>query len=525
MRSSKVEERGGRMHVSVRSFLGVVAGLLLYGADPAFSASFDCGRTRTLVEKAICDSPELSALDSQLARAYQDALSQGGRSAAHTRSAQLRWLHARNRCDNSLCLTRSYRQRIAELSGSAPALASNAVPRSSRVPPTRQAIRPQMAPAKIEEPVRQCDQVAAHPDDPEAHAAGVTDEQLNAANTIRICQAAIVEDSQSPRLQFQLARGYLKASNTESAIERLIAAAEQGHGGALAYLGDLHIAGAPGIDPDPMLAKSLLEKAVASGFAPASKLLAEFQDMTEEFAKAEAEEKAAAAQVMESLTTKSFAAYKNPGIIENIFHRRFDKITYNERWTKVYLANIADNIQAVCGTHFTSADVNSLKAEATRDHYNIGAAAVGANLLGVLTQLAQMQRDPGGSMAQAARSSNDEESIFPEAMADSSALFKQMPCGSMALSQFTRNLSAFVSNEEAPIAPRDAIMNACLKNPAPSKYKALDFCMCFGGGLDKTIVSQAHRRRLTTDFRASAIEIMGMERNKSQYRACQHGFN
>ena len=73
--------------------------------------------------------------------------------------------------------------------------------------------------------VRLCDVLAAHPDDPEAFAAGVADAKLDAKAAIAACEQAVKAEPQTPRLHFQLARGYLKADRFENATEQLIAAA------------------------------------------------------------------------------------------------------------------------------------------------------------------------------------------------------------------------------------------------------------------------------------------------------------
>ena len=81
-------------------------------------------------------------------------------------------------------------------------------------------------------PVQACDVLASHPDDPEAYAAGVSNLRLEHDKVIKACEAAIKLDKKSPRLNFQLARGYLSANRLEEAIEQLLSAAKQGHGSA-----------------------------------------------------------------------------------------------------------------------------------------------------------------------------------------------------------------------------------------------------------------------------------------------------
>ena len=64
-----------------------------------FRPSFDCRRAQTAVEHAICNDPELSRLDGQLAKAYSDALDGvQGQARIALRDAQRAWLVERDAC-------------------------------------------------------------------------------------------------------------------------------------------------------------------------------------------------------------------------------------------------------------------------------------------------------------------------------------------------------------------------------------------------------------------------------------------
>lgn len=96
----------------VRAGLAVaLAGL----AQGAVAAAFDCARAATGVERAVCASAALSALDERLAQAYDAALALAADPAA-VRSRQQRWLRGvRDRCADEPCLRRAYEGRLAEL--------------------------------------------------------------------------------------------------------------------------------------------------------------------------------------------------------------------------------------------------------------------------------------------------------------------------------------------------------------------------------------------------------------------------
>jgi len=115
----------------LKIILAVVA--LFFIASPAAAASFDCSKAQSPFEKAICSSPEVSAQDDILARAYQTAL--GGLStdaANEIKSAQRAWLsYAEHSCsddaqpipgdytdDQKGCLAATYRDRIRDLEAS-----------------------------------------------------------------------------------------------------------------------------------------------------------------------------------------------------------------------------------------------------------------------------------------------------------------------------------------------------------------------------------------------------------------------
>jgi uncharacterized protein len=102
-------------------------------ASPAAAASFDCAKAQSPFERAICSSPEVSAQDEILAKAYQTAL--GGLSAdaaGEIKSAQRAWLsYAEHSCsddaqpisgdytdDQKQCLAATYRDRIRDLEAS-----------------------------------------------------------------------------------------------------------------------------------------------------------------------------------------------------------------------------------------------------------------------------------------------------------------------------------------------------------------------------------------------------------------------
>jgi uncharacterized protein YecT (DUF1311 family) len=81
----------------------------------AHSASFDCDKASTLVEKAICGDKELSDLDDTLQSVYKRALSQV-EDAETLKSDQRNWLkNTRNKCKTPGCLKTAYMEHIEVL--------------------------------------------------------------------------------------------------------------------------------------------------------------------------------------------------------------------------------------------------------------------------------------------------------------------------------------------------------------------------------------------------------------------------
>lgn len=88
--------------------------ILFLFSTPAFAASFDCSKASTPIEKAICSSKRLSALDVELAGTYAAARKLSGDAV---RESQRKWLsETRAECeDYEECLEQVYLTRIATL--------------------------------------------------------------------------------------------------------------------------------------------------------------------------------------------------------------------------------------------------------------------------------------------------------------------------------------------------------------------------------------------------------------------------
>jgi len=79
--------------------------------------SFDCAKATTTTEKAICASPDLARLDSQIAQQYRRARSLADASLKATLLTEQRaWLKDRSKCGaDPSCLAASMQKRVQEL--------------------------------------------------------------------------------------------------------------------------------------------------------------------------------------------------------------------------------------------------------------------------------------------------------------------------------------------------------------------------------------------------------------------------
>jgi len=107
--------------------------LALGGIGAAHAASFDCAKSRTGVEKAICADPKLSEYDERIAAAYKRELDEwNGAIRAYVRADQRHWLSEIRRIDDHAdseieavcaqgdlpCLRREYQVRTDEIESS-----------------------------------------------------------------------------------------------------------------------------------------------------------------------------------------------------------------------------------------------------------------------------------------------------------------------------------------------------------------------------------------------------------------------
>jgi hypothetical protein len=369
--------------------------------------------------------------------------------------------------------------------------------------------------------VRFCDEGGAHQDDPEAVAAGIADDKIEAASLIATCEAAVKIDPKTPRFRFQLARGLLLGGLYAPAVEQLVAAAGEGHGASLAYLGDLHLDGGAGIDADPMLAHALFERAIASGFAPARAILNEFEDRSDEFALAQKEEAQWLAE-NPGAAPPSWEKFFRPEIIQGILDQDFDSIEYGELYTKTYLLHVAENIAGVCEAHFTPREVQEMRTAAAMRLATAYTSDPVTGGLATLLEVLKMAANPMELFERSIQADIARENVPDEGMKDAFKLMEIHPCNSAELESFSQNLRAFISDQVVPMAAAGDLMTQCLREAQPTgRYRGQDFCMCFVGAVRTNPMSRAQRLALSERFWPTAQELL-MSGNSS-FSACHSG--
>ena len=94
--------------------LALVA-ISLVGMPYVRSASFDCAKAKTEIEKQICSNTKLSELDDKLTALYNKVLAQSP-VPEDTKEQQREWVKgSRNVCKDAACLERAYASRISDL--------------------------------------------------------------------------------------------------------------------------------------------------------------------------------------------------------------------------------------------------------------------------------------------------------------------------------------------------------------------------------------------------------------------------
>ena len=104
--------------------------------------------------------------------------------------------------------------------------------------------------------VTECDRLAAHDLDPGHVAPGVTRAGMDKPRAIEACRAAVSQEPDNPRLNYQLGRAYGYSGRGEEAMPFRLAAVDADYPQSLFVIGYLHLLGST-IDKDVCRAQEL----------------------------------------------------------------------------------------------------------------------------------------------------------------------------------------------------------------------------------------------------------------------------
>lgn len=142
------------------------------------------------------------------------------------------------------------------------------------------------------EDFHRCDELVAHPDDPNRWADGVLDDQIIPGPAVKFCAEAANAYPDSPRFHFQYGRALWAAKRYEAAVDAFLKAEEMEYGPAYAYLGDAHFHGLGGVERNEDFAVTLYQMAAEAGFTPAEAVLSDIAALDEQVSAPERERSA-----------------------------------------------------------------------------------------------------------------------------------------------------------------------------------------------------------------------------------------
>lgn len=110
-----------------------------------------------------------------------------------------------------------------------------------------------------------CDEVAAHPDDPERVANGVSRADMNVEAAISACRNALEADPDNPRLNYQLARAYGYAGRHDEGEAYRLQALRAGYPQSLFVYGYIRLTGWDGRAADACYGGALIHRSAQAG--------------------------------------------------------------------------------------------------------------------------------------------------------------------------------------------------------------------------------------------------------------------
>jgi hypothetical protein len=119
--------------------------------------------------------------------------------------------------------------------------------------------------AAFSQEVTACDQLAAHPDDPDRVSLGVGQSAVDLPAAIAACTAAVAADPENPRLNYQLGRVYGYAGRGPEGEASRMKAVMAGYPQSLFVVGYIMVTGWSGNPKNPCLGGELIRRSALAG--------------------------------------------------------------------------------------------------------------------------------------------------------------------------------------------------------------------------------------------------------------------
>lgn len=113
--------------------------------------------------------------------------------------------------------------------------------------------------------VTECDELASHPDDPEAVAPGLRRPEMDLPAAVEACRAAVEADPDNPRLNYQLARAYGYSGMHEAGQPYRDAALAAGYPQSLFVVGYIRLIDWDGRGAEPCYGGELIRRSAEAG--------------------------------------------------------------------------------------------------------------------------------------------------------------------------------------------------------------------------------------------------------------------
>lgn len=142
------------------------------------------------------------------------------------------------------------------------ALSAGAIAASADVPLASIAV---YQPSDWSRNVTPCDRLAAHPDDPEAVAPGLSRAEIDTEAALKACHEAVASDPHNPRLNYQLARVFGYAGRHEEGQSFRDSALKAGYPQSLFVIGYIRLENWDGRGADPCYGGELIRRSAEAG--------------------------------------------------------------------------------------------------------------------------------------------------------------------------------------------------------------------------------------------------------------------